>query len=75
MPRYFFDFSDDGHASQDDDGSELTDLDAAREYAFAVLLEMARGAVVARSISLRVSIRDQPDGDPLLEASLVMSFR
>ena len=49
MPRYFFDFAEDGRLAPDEVGTELADLDAAREEALTTLAGIA--------------MDEMPDGD------------
>lgn len=42
MPLYFFDVTDNGEGLPDTEGTELADLEAAREEALATLGEIAR---------------------------------
>jgi hypothetical protein len=42
MPLYFFDITDNGYGFPDTEGTDLADLEAAREEALATLGEIAR---------------------------------
>jgi len=69
--RYFFDFHDGDQAQIDDEGTELVDMQAARDEATETLLTVAREALPpngqARSLSVRV--RD-PNGVHMLTITL-----
>lgn len=69
MPRYFFDTRDGDLFVEDDDGSELPDLNAAKKVAALSLTELARDVVPAsdRRI-LIVQVRDEQR--PVLETRL-----
>jgi uncharacterized protein DUF6894 len=71
MPRYYFDFHDDVEVSLDQEGTDLADMQAARDEATETLLSLAKDALPpsgkARELSIRV--RDA-QGKHLLAISL-----
>ncbi len=71
MPRYYFDFHDGAEVTMDDEGTELPDMQAARDEATETLLSVAKDALPpngkARQLSIRV--RDE-QGKHLLAISL-----
>lgn len=72
MPRYFFDFVDDGRLTADGVGTELGDLDEAQTEAVTTLAEIVRSQLrnqAERTFSLRVR---EEDGPPLLTASVTL---
>lgn len=57
MPRYYFDYSD-GHTVQsDDEGTEVTTVQHARDEALETILAMAKDRV--RDGELSVAVRDE----------------
>jgi hypothetical protein len=69
MPLYHFDTRDNGALIQDDVGTELADLDAARQIATASLAELAMD--VLPGSERRVLIVEVREGrQPVLEARL-----
>ena len=67
MPRYYFSLHDNDHLF-DDDGIELRDLDAAREYAAAVAYELMfkRDGMLGRKWSQWImAVRDSNGQDVL----------
>ena len=71
MQRYYFDFHDGVEVSLDQEGTELSDMQAARDEATETLLSIAKDALPpsgkARELSIRV--RDE-QGKHLLAISL-----
>jgi hypothetical protein len=71
MPRYFFDFSDDGRVVRDEEGTELPDLDAARDEALKTLAGIARDELPdGNRREFALTIRD--GGDAKLTAKLLV---
>ena len=59
MPRYFFDLDEGERLFRDERGSDLTDVQAAREEAIAVLPDIVRAMVTGRERKTLTSmIRD-----------------
>jgi hypothetical protein len=59
MPRYFFDLKDVRGSADDEEGSELTDLDEAKREALGTLLSMASdGDPDGRLHQLTLTVRD-----------------
>lgn len=59
MPRYFFDVHD-GKVVIDTVGTELPDLDSAREEARRIVIGMASDITLKRdAVQLRIHVRDQ----------------
>lgn len=72
MPRYYVDTFD-GTVILDDVGTELPDLDAARDYVRLVLARMMSAEESSRrSARCRANVRDA-SGRRVLEASLVLT--
>lgn len=72
MPRYFFDVTDTGAASQDEEGLELASLEEARKEALGALGDMAKDELPdGDSREFTIHIREG-DGPPLITASLVL---
>jgi hypothetical protein len=71
MPRYFFDFHDGGDVSVDGEGTELPDMQAARDEATESLLAIAKEALPprGRARKLVMSVRAE-DGEHLLAITL-----
>ena len=74
MPRYFFDVDDTGDLQQDDTGTELADLDAARKMAMRALPDIARQDIPKdgdrRTFTVLVTAED---GQPVYAATLTYS--
>jgi hypothetical protein len=70
LPRYFFDFTDSGKRSRDDEGVELASLEEARREALRCLSEIAKTLDGNRH---KFTIQIRPDGGaPVLSASLTL---
>jgi hypothetical protein len=70
MPLFFFDVLQDGKLSVDTEGSELPDLDAAREEAVNTIAEMSADAIPrTRGRQLSMIVRDGR-GNSLLQLDL-----
>jgi hypothetical protein len=70
MPRYFFDYVEDGRAIPDPDGGDHEDLQHARQEALCALGELAKAHLVESDHKeFQMQIRAQ-DGEVLLTASL-----
>ena len=70
MTRYFFDIHD-GKIVLDDTGTELSNLDEARDFAVRLILRMAMSiATVRDAVQLRVHVRD-PAGARCLTGTLL----
>jgi hypothetical protein len=75
MPRYYFDFREDGVISADDEGYELPDIKAARREAASSLAEMARDRVrngAATHNAHRMSIEVRSESGPSLQAKFTL---
>jgi hypothetical protein len=60
MPRYYFDFHDDKEVTVDDEGQELSGLDAARTEARRTIGEAARDLTAkGRDGLVKVEVRDE----------------
>jgi hypothetical protein len=71
MTLYFFDITDSGKGWPDDTGTELPDIEAAREEALATLGEIARDKLPDGDCrDFVIEIRDRQGGPTLLRASL-----
>jgi hypothetical protein len=71
MPRFFFDFHDGDHLALDREGTDLADMQAARDEATDTLLSIARDSLPpsGRARQLSVRVRDE-HGQHLLTISL-----
>lgn len=75
MARYFFDWRDNEHFDQDDEGTELPDLEAVKIEASRSLLERARDILPGLDRhSLSIEVRDD-HGKPLLSIILILEIR
>lgn len=75
MSLYFFDFRSSGTFSQDTDGVELPDAEAAHDVALHALLDAARDAVVEGSMAQRFAVEVRNGIGPVLEVAAVFSSR
>ena len=57
MPRFFFDFHDGADIALDDEGSDLSDMQAARDEATETLLALAKDALPPRGQARELSVR------------------
>ena len=75
MPRYFFDFVDNGQSVPDEEGYEVADMECARTEAVKTLGEIAK-AEIAKDVcdDFQVAVRDEA-GDVVLTASLLVERR
>ena len=70
MPRFFFDIDDGAAVMRDDEGSDLSNLEAAQREATETLVQMARDVFRSRDQgALSVAIRDE-SGIPLRRVHL-----
>jgi hypothetical protein len=75
MPRFFFDFVDNGHSVPDDDGYDLPDTECARAEALKTLGEIAKGELAKNGHDdFQVAVRDE-SGAVVLTASLLIERR
>lgn len=74
VPRYYFLVRDEWGEAPDDEGVELPDLDAAREYAIAGARSMMSDSVRRGILNLTASI-DILDGDGDGEVKLQLVFK
>ncbi|WP_439370915.1 DUF6894 family protein [Bradyrhizobium sp. DASA03120] len=59
MPRYYFDYCDDGRLWTDDSGEELSSLEAAQKAALVALADAARDmALAGRRGCVSIQVRD-----------------
>jgi hypothetical protein len=70
MPRFYFDFDDDGGTVVDNDGDEYPSIEAAKREAFAALGDAAKDYASARDPSnQRLIIRLRDKAGAILEVS------
>lgn len=70
MPRYFFDFWENGNLIADDEGSDVPDFEAAKDEAVVDLAELALEILPAGgSHELKLIVRNE-NGEEMLELSL-----
>jgi hypothetical protein len=69
MPRFYFDFSEGDSHSEDDEGTELPDLDEARAEAIEALVAMGKDYRERVARGLAVNVRDKT-GKHLFRATL-----
>jgi hypothetical protein len=70
MPRFFFDFLDNGRLFPDTEGSELADVAEARAEALATLCQVAKDASYETdNLQLKATVRSET-GQTLLTASV-----
>jgi hypothetical protein len=75
MPRYYFDWSDNGRTVRDEDGIDLPDLVTAREEAAKGLAGLARDVLPsAVRRDLGITVRDE-DGQPIFTTSIVFEIK
>jgi hypothetical protein len=75
VPKYFFDIVDGGTYSRDDEGSELPDVEAAREEALGCLPELARSKLSSGDRrDVIVDVRDET-GQVIFTATLSLVAR
>ena len=72
MVRYFFDFRSHGAFSRDDEGSELSDTDAAHEEALNALSDALPEIVIQGATDQNFVIEVRDDLGPVLEVAAVM---
>jgi uncharacterized protein DUF6894 len=63
MPRYYFDFHDGAEVSTDREGTELPNMQAARDEATETLLSIAKDALPPRGKARELSVRVRSDQD------------
>ena len=71
MALYFFDFRSDDSFSEDRDGVELPDAEAAHDMALEALGDAARDAVLEGSANLRLAVEVRNGIGPVLEVGAV----
>lgn len=71
--RYFFDVRDDFYAAVDDQGSELTDHDAARREAVRLATSIAPDVFAADGAEITVTIRSEEQS--LFDVSVTLRTR
>jgi hypothetical protein len=70
MPRYFFDFWEDGNLIADDEGTDVPDFETAKDEAVVDLSELMKEILAAGgSHELKLVLRDE-SGEELLELAL-----
>ena len=75
MPRYFFDFVDNGRSLPSEDGFDLPDTERVRTEALKTLGEIAKGELAKNGTDdFQVAVRDE-SGDLVLTASLLIKRR
>jgi len=72
MVRYFFDFRSHGAFSRDDEGSELSDTDAAHEEALNALSDALPEIVIQGATDQNFVIEVRDDLGPVLEVAAVL---
>jgi hypothetical protein len=71
MPRFFFDFHDGADVTLDAEGTELVDMQSARDEATETLLSIARDALPPNGRARELSVRVRGEhGQHLLTISL-----
>lgn len=78
MATYFFDFRAHGTLSFDEEGIELSDVEAAHDQALRSLTEAARDAVLEGAMGQQFSVQVRDGTGPVLEVTAVfgsMIFR
>jgi hypothetical protein len=78
MPKFYFDFKEDGGTTVDNDGEEFPAIEAARREAFAALNESAKDYYRhARhdSAGWRLAIRIRDDDGAIMEVSATFETR
>ena len=76
MPLYFFDVTDTGQTSRDDEGAEFATVEQARREALRALGGIARDELAKggdREFIIR--IREAANGSPILSASLSLHIQ
>lgn len=71
MAKYFFDFRLGDLVALDDEGMELTDVEAAHEQALSALVDAAREAVLEGAADQQFAIEVRDDIGPVLEVTAV----
>jgi hypothetical protein len=75
MARYFFDWRDNENFDEDDEGTDLPDLEAVKVEASRSLLERAHEILPGRDRhTLSIEVRDE-SGRPLLSIVLILEVR
>jgi hypothetical protein len=75
MPRYYFDWQDNGRSMRDEDGIDLPDIATAREEAAKGLAELARDVLrAAVRRELGITVRDE-DGQAIFTTSIVFEVK
>ena len=72
MPRYFFDLDEGERLYRDGKGSDLTDVQAAREEAIAVLPDIVRAMVTGRDRKTLTSIIRDDAGNVVFGVRLTL---
>jgi hypothetical protein len=72
MPRYFFDFANRSVSVEDQEGSELADVDEARREALGAPLGMARDGRLVDAGELSLTVRNETE--TLFPARLIMQI-
>lgn len=67
MALYFFDLRSSGNFSQDEEGAELPDAEAAHDVALDALLSTAREAILEGSVDQRFAVEVRDGTGPVLE--------
>ncbi|ARP67748.1 hypothetical protein A9K65_013945 [Mesorhizobium sp. WSM1497] len=73
MPRYFFDFWEDGNLIADKEGTDLPDFEAARDEGFLDLMELANDILPRNGAhELKLVVRDEAGRDVI---ALSLNYR
>ena len=75
MAQYFFDLRSDGIFSQDKDGVELLDAEAAHDMALGALVDAARDAVMEGSTGQHFAVEGRHRTGRVLEVTAILIAR
>ena len=75
MAQYFFDLRSDGIFSQDKDGVELLDAEAAHHTALGALVDAARDAVMEGSMGQHFAVEVRNGTGRVLEVTAIFNSR
>lgn len=75
MSRYFFDIRSANAVSQDEEGMELPDAEAAHDVALDALVDTAREAVVEGSSGQSFAVEVRNSAGPILEVSATFNSK
>ena len=75
MAQYFFDLRSDGIFSQDEDGVELLDAEAAHDMALGALVDATRDAVIEGSMGQHFAVEVRNGTGRVLEVTAVFNSK